>query len=119
LWLGLSFAPRVGCVAEDRSVLLLCFGILFSLLTKPPLTSLLQWVQMSRKFITWFQPFSKVLQGSLVDGSTAWFLDGKVNVRLAVSGTSDYVTHLCSIWVRRATIALTAMLKLVAGAKLP
>jgi acetyl-CoA synthetase len=34
---------------------------------------------LAREHLTWFHPFGVPLSGSLVDGSVAWFLDGKLN----------------------------------------
>jgi acetyl-CoA synthetase len=38
------------------------------------------WAERAKEFVTFFAPYSKVSQGSFVNGDVAWFVDGKLNV---------------------------------------
>ncbi len=37
------------------------------------------WDEQAKKFITWFAPWSNVLQGSFAAGNVRWFTDGQLN----------------------------------------
>jgi len=37
------------------------------------------WTEMSEKYLSWFSPFNRVLEGSFVDGDVKWFANGKIN----------------------------------------
>jgi acetyl-CoA synthetase len=38
------------------------------------------WDTVGKEQVTWFRPYDKVSQGSMSDGSVAWYLNGKLNV---------------------------------------
>lgn len=37
------------------------------------------WSTLAKEHLTWFHPFTQTLSGSLLDGSVAWFADGRIN----------------------------------------
>ncbi len=37
------------------------------------------WTNMSEKYLSWFSPFNRVLEGSFADGDVKWFANGKIN----------------------------------------
>lgn len=37
------------------------------------------WTEMSAKYLHWFSPFDRVLEGSFEDGDVKWFANGKIN----------------------------------------
>jgi acetyl-CoA synthetase len=37
------------------------------------------WTEMSEKYLSWFSPFDRVLEGSFVDGDVKYFANGKIN----------------------------------------
>ena len=38
------------------------------------------WAENAKRFVNWFAPFDKVSGGSLLDGDSSWFNNGKLNV---------------------------------------
>ena len=36
------------------------------------------WAEQAEKFLTWFQPWSKISKSNMEKGEVAWFIDGKL-----------------------------------------